>query len=264
MWKHFTTAYSDEYPLTGDIFNAVPISENDVDVLFDLIPGAIGSPGGLFLTALTLFSRERRRADPSFDPDAFDMEEAGMELSRAQWVAISGLDNLAILKIHGSFGGSFVDQVVRAWAHRSVVDGALSRLQALGLHNQDSLTLASLLELAKIRSLMVVQWSRRAITKESIKIVGEYGWKLAEESVFEAQQQGLNRPLLNIRCGPKTTLDSTFTVTLVPDPEWKASKKRQANENNVETSRPAPSKRPNMRKGAKRDAASLLSQFLGM
>lgn len=260
MWKQFAIAYSDEYPWTGDILNAVPISEKDWDVLFDLIP-AIESPGGLFLTSLALFSRERRRADPGFDLDTFDVEESSMWLSRAQWVALSGLDNLAVLKIHGSFGGSFVDQVVRAWAHRSTANGALSRLQALGMHNQDALTIVSLLELAKIRSLAVVQWNGRAITKESIKIVGEYGWKLAEESVFEVQQQGLNRPLLNIRCGHKTTPGSTLTTTLVPDPEWKPMKKRQADEQDPETKRPAPPKRPNMRKGAKRDAASLLSQF---
>ncbi|KAE9978545.1 hypothetical protein BLS_000478 [Venturia inaequalis] len=262
LWKHFATAYSDEYPWTGDVYTAVPILE--LDVLFDLIPGALGSPGGFFLTSLSLVSNKRRRPDPGFDREIYDVDEPSVELTRAQWVQITTLDNLAVLKIHGSFGASLVDQVVRAWAHRSIVDGALSRLQVLALLDQDTLTLASLLELAKVKSLAVVQWGRRDIT--GVERFGQYGWKLVDDHVFEDHQQGLlHRPLLEIRCGPKASSESMRIVTLAPDSEWKAPRKRQLDDRDIDTARPvAPSKRPTMRKGARKDAAALLDQFSGM
>ncbi|TLD20142.1 cbs domain-containing protein [Venturia nashicola] len=261
VWKHFATAYSDEYPWTGDFYTPSPITETDV--LFDLIPEAIGSPGGLFLTNLTLVSEERRRADPGFHRDTFHVEESSMELSRAQWMQITTLDNLAILELHGSFCDSLVDHVVRAWAHRAVFDGAFSRLRALGLINQYSLTSASLLELAKIKSLVVVKWSGTAIAIG--KSIGDYGWKPAEnEHCFNTVQDDLKRPLLKIRCGPKTTPGTTPTAIFVRDPKWKATRKRQSDDQDINTSRPAPSKRPNMRKGAKKDAAALLNQFSGI
>lgn len=258
LWKHFATAYSDEYPWTGDVHVAVPITETEV--LFDLIPGAIGSPGGLFLTSLSLVSKESNRPDPGFDRETFETDEPSTEISRGQWVQLATLDNLAVLKIHGSYGGSLVDQVVRAWAHRSVLAGALSRLQVLGLIDQDSLSLASLLELIKISSLAVVQWSGKAIT--SAKSFEGYGWKLGEDNAFE-EEQNLGRPLLKVRFGPKPSPDGMLKVTLVPDPEWKSKNKRKAHEEDMAPGIPAPPKRPNMRKGAKKDAASLLDQISG-
>lgn len=255
LWKHFAIAYSDECPWTGDIYIPVPISEPDV--LFDLIPGAIGSPRGLFWTMLTLVSKASA---------SFGMEEPSMDLSRAQWVQLTDLDNLAILRIHGAFGGSLVDQVVRAWAHRSVVDGAFSRLRMLVLADQDTLTMASLLELTKIKSLAVVSWSGRAITRKSVKAVGNYGWKLAkeEENCYKAVPESPKRPLLAIRYGPRPPPERNFTARLIRDPEWKPPTKRLVGDQEIDASKPAPPKRPNMRKGARKDATALLNQFSGV
>lgn len=167
LWKHFASAYGQ-----GNLWpdSSAPNSYQTPIIppamLHELIPAALRSPRGRLLTSLAL---------------------RNVELSRAQWISICNLDNLAILQVYGSSHYTFDSQVARAWGDRAK-DGAFQCLRVLEMDNEDDgCPFELLVSLSNIKSLQVILWSGRNITTSSVVAVEKYGWKQLCEHPNEDQ-----------------------------------------------------------------------------
>jgi hypothetical protein len=156
LWKHFASTYSQEHPWPGD--HKEYLSYQTPMIPPSLLPeltAQLTSPRGLLLTSLTL---------------------RNVELTRARWVNLSQLDNLANFQVNGSVG--FSDQVIRAWADRAIQNQAFAHLQVLVVADEDEITLESLRFLSQLVSLKICQLSGHAFSSKRHLVDAEkYGWK---------------------------------------------------------------------------------------
>jgi len=157
LWKHFASAYSQEYPWPGSLNEKLAYQTPTIppELLPELMP-SLGCPRGLLLTSLIL---------------------RNIELTRAEWVGgLSKLDNLAILQVHRCPG--FSNQVVRGWSDRAVQNGEFAHLRVFEVvDEEDEFTFESLKFMSQFTALKVCQLSGRTFTPKSLVEAERHGWK---------------------------------------------------------------------------------------